>query len=269
MIEDGYSLCQNKWALNKEIKNELPLLLIISCLTAKTGYCMAKNKYFSELFSEHETCISRKIKKLEEKGYITIEYIKRGCEIKDRKIRLAKIITDDYQNCQPTISKIAKDNNIEDNNIKEIYKESFEKFWKEFPKERIGNKDKAYSAWKRAIKEKRTTEEEIIDAAKQYSHSEEVKRGYAKGCQAWINDDRFKVQYKKEDQTKEEKTIKIVSGEFYLDNTMPDYKDVTVGMTDDQCEKLWKWIYDKYMGQEINQSTIKDIIRKYNKNNLR
>lgn len=155
-----------------------------------------------------------------------------------------------------------------DNKKKEIYKESFEKFWKEFPKERIGNKDKAYSAWKRAIKEKRTTEEEIIQAAKQYSQSEEVKRGYAKGCQAWINDDRFKVKYTKEENQTEEKTIKIAIGEFYLDNSMADYKDVTVGMTDDQCEKLWKWIYDKHLGEELKQSYIKEIIRKYNKKNL-
>lgn len=207
MIEDGYSLCQNKWALNKEIKNELPLLLIISCLTAKTGYCMAKNKYFSELFSEHETCISRKIKKLEEKGYITIEYIKRGCEIKDRKIRLAKIITDDYQNCQPTISKIVKDNNISINNTSinkenilkeknEKILESFELFWKEYPKQRAGNKQKSFKAYCRVIKEKRSDEDKLLEAVKNYAKSEEVSRGFAKGCEAWLNDDRFNCEYK-------------------------------------------------------------------------
>ena len=216
------------------------------------------------------------IKELIEKGYITrIQVNENGVfggiiyefifPDRERKTPCAEISV-----YGQTATHNNKDNlnNTDNLNIKEIYKENFEKFWKEFPKERIGNKDKAYSAWKRAIKEKRTTEEEMIEAAKQYSQSEEVKRGYAKGCQAWINDDRFKVQYKKEDQTKEEKTIKIVAGEFYLDNTMPDYKDVTVGMTDDQCEKLWKWIYDKYLGEELKQSFIKEIIRKYNKQNL-
>ena len=82
---------------------------------------------------------------------------------------------------------------------KEIYKESFEEFWKLFPKQRAGNKKKAYTAYCRAIKEKRTTEESILEAVKLYSGSEEVRRGFAKGCAAWINDDRFNNQYKKQE----------------------------------------------------------------------
>lgn len=193
-------------------------------------------------------------------GGIVFEFIEPPCEVYSYTDRAVCGYTAIHNNTDNISNTDLKE--------KEIYKESFEKFWKEFPKQRIGNKDKAYSAWKRAIKEKRTTEEEIIQAAKQYSQSEEVKRGYAKGCQAWINDDRFKVQYTKEENQTEEKMIKIAIGEFYLDNSMPEYKDVTVGMTDDQCEKLWKWIYDKYLGEELKQSFIKEIIRKYNKKNL-
>lgn len=110
-MENGYALCLNKWSLDKEIKNELGLLLIISSLCAEKGYCWASNEYLSNLFNEHETSISRKIKKLESKGYIIVEYEKRGCEIKSRTLRLAKMLTDDYQNCYSTISKNAKENN--------------------------------------------------------------------------------------------------------------------------------------------------------------
>lgn len=66
----------------------------------------------------------------------------------------------------------------------------------------------------------------------------------------------------------EDKKIKIETGQFYLDNTMPEYKDVTVGMTDKQCEKLWAYIYDKYLGQELTVGAIRKMITKFNKENL-
>lgn len=118
---NGYSLCLNKWALDKDIKNELGLLLIISSLCAKDGYCYASNEYLANLFDTNETTISRKLKILTEKDYINIKYEKRGGEILSREIRLSKMITDDYQNCKPTVIKNDKYNNISINNIsKEI-----------------------------------------------------------------------------------------------------------------------------------------------------
>lgn len=84
---------------------------------------------------------------------------------------------------------------------KEIYKESFEEFWKLFPKQRAGSKKTAYKSYCQAIKEKRTTESDILEAVKAYSESDEVKRGFAKGCAAWINDDRFNNQYKVQEWT--------------------------------------------------------------------
>lgn len=62
--------------------------------------------------------------------------------------------------------------------------------------------------------------------------------------------------------------IRIESGTFFLDNTMPEYKDATRGMTDEQCYKLWKYIYDNYIGQELTIGTIKKMISKFNKENL-
>jgi predicted transcriptional regulator len=100
MIEDGYSICLNRWALDPRIKNELPILLIISTLVAKTGVCYAKNRFFADMFGIDETNVSKKIKKLIECGYIEIEYKKRGAEIVNRQIRLAKIPTDDWQKYQ-------------------------------------------------------------------------------------------------------------------------------------------------------------------------
>lgn len=115
-MNNGYSICLNEWALDKGIKNELGILLIISSLCAEKGYCYASNKYLAELFKTDEIQISRKIKKLEEKKYITIEYEKRGFEVITRKIRLTKMLMDDKQNCKSTINKNVKDNNISNNN---------------------------------------------------------------------------------------------------------------------------------------------------------
>lgn len=131
-MQEGYSICFNEWALDKEIKNELGLLLIISSLCAEKGYCFASNKYLSQLFDVPEQTISRKIKLLENKKYITIEYKKRGCEIIERNIRLTKLLNDDKQKCVSTINKIVKDNNTSINNtsinIKEkSIKRKFEK----------------------------------------------------------------------------------------------------------------------------------------------
>ena len=116
-IQDGYCICFNEWIFDKDIKAELGLLLIISSLSAEQGYCFAKNSYFAELFEIDEVSVSRKIKKLEDKGYITIEYEKKGCEIVNRKIRLTKLLIHDKQKCQSTINKNVKDNNKIYNNI--------------------------------------------------------------------------------------------------------------------------------------------------------
>lgn len=115
-MKDGYSICYNEWALDPDIKNELGLLLIISSLCAEKGYCYATNDYLANLFDTNESLISRKIKKLEQKGYIRIDYKKRGCEVINREIRLSKMITDDYLKSQSTIIKIDKENNINNNN---------------------------------------------------------------------------------------------------------------------------------------------------------
>ena len=116
-MENGYAICLNIWTLDKEIKNELRLLLIISSLCAEKGYCWATNKYLGEIFDETEQSISNKISKLQDKGYIQVEYEKRGCEIIKRIIRLKNIYTDDIKNFIPSIKKNFKENNI---NIKNI-----------------------------------------------------------------------------------------------------------------------------------------------------
>lgn len=207
-MNNGYAICLKEWILDSEIKNELQLLLIVSNLCAKLGYCYAGNKYFSDLFNIDESVVSRKLKKLADKNYIKIEYKKRGCEIIERKIRLTNLSTDDCQNYQSTIDKKVKENNINNNNInikEEIYKEEknvsfaeqtkFEEFWRLYPKQRAGSKSKALQSYIKVLREKRATEEKLLTSVVKYANSIEVSKGYAKGCQAWLNDDRFNNEY--------------------------------------------------------------------------
>lgn len=78
-----------------------------------------------------------------------------------------------------------------DNIRKEIYKEKFEEFWKEYPKQRAGSKEKAYKSYCKTVVAKKITSDKLLDIVKKYARSEEVKRGFAKGCAAWLNDERF------------------------------------------------------------------------------
>lgn len=73
----------------------------------------------------------------------------------------------------------------------------FEQFWAAYPKQRAGSKDKALSAYFAALKRHRElTAMDLVSKAQEYAQSNEVARGYAKGAQAWLNDDRFLQDYK-------------------------------------------------------------------------
>ena len=117
---EGYSICQNAWLFDKDIKNELPLLIYISSLSNKEGFCYATNGHFAEKFQEDTATISRKIKKLEAKKYIEVVYKKRGFEIVARELRLTKMSFDHLQKCQWSIDKNvngSNDENVKENNI--------------------------------------------------------------------------------------------------------------------------------------------------------
>lgn len=73
----------------------------------------------------------------------------------------------------------------------------FDLFWSAYPKQRAGAKDKARSAFYAALKRHKELDGmQLVAKARQYAGSDEVARGYAKGAQAWLNDDRFLQEYK-------------------------------------------------------------------------
>jgi len=122
----GYAIAYNEWIFDSSIKNELPLLLYISSLTAENGYCFAGNSHLAKKFNTTDVSISRKIKKLVEKQHIKVEYKKRGAEVVDRRIRLTRMLTDDYQECYSTVNKNVKEN-ITSTNITSTNKKTSKK----------------------------------------------------------------------------------------------------------------------------------------------
>jgi len=193
-IVNGYAICFNEWALDKNIKNELGLLLIISSLCAKEGYCYATNKYLSSLFDEPVQTISRKIKILEEKGIINITYKKSGNVVTDREIRLTKMLTAVNKNVNGAVNKNVKENNINISsninitrlsnninlnniNIKEIYKEIIE-----YLNHKAGTNYRVNSS----------TNEKLISARLKDGYTlEDFKTVIDKKCAEWVNDSRM------------------------------------------------------------------------------
>lgn len=171
----------------------------ITALCNKNGYCFATNSYFAELYGVSKVSISKWISELIDNYFIESEIVyKEGTkEILNRYLRIVYYPIKEKLNTP--IKENLKDNNTSINNTinNNIYMQDFEKFWSLYPKQRAGSKSKAYTSFCRAIKEKRTTVEELLKVCAIYAQSEEVKRGFAKGCSAWLNDDRFNVNYGK------------------------------------------------------------------------
>jgi uncharacterized protein YdaU (DUF1376 family) len=69
----------------------------------------------------------------------------------------------------------------------------FEDMWVQYPRQRRGSKDKAKVAYRGAVG--RASHDEIYSGVMAYAASDEVERGFAKGCAAWLNDDRWTSDY--------------------------------------------------------------------------
>lgn len=70
----------------------------------------------------------------------------------------------------------------------------FSEAWKNYPKLRAGSKEKARSAYTKAIG-RGASAGQINASIVEYARSDEVANGFAKGMAAWLNDDRFNSDY--------------------------------------------------------------------------
>lgn len=118
---------------DKTIRGELALLLYITGFTANTWECFASNDHFAKKFGETPVTISRKVKKLIDRGYITATYEKEGSKVVKRTItvnkfdkQITEMITGRYQEWYSTVIKNDKDTNTSITNTS-ITKEEKEK----------------------------------------------------------------------------------------------------------------------------------------------
>lgn len=145
-----YSIIPAHVRYDKDLTPNAKLLYAeITSLCNEKGYCWASNDYFSELYGVTKTSVSRWIKSLAKKGYISteIEYKKGTKEVLKRYITITndpikeilntplqncnnpiyKNVTTPIQNCKDPMYKNVKDNNkniiLNINNIKEYIKD--------------------------------------------------------------------------------------------------------------------------------------------------
>ncbi|PTG04399.1 alpha/beta hydrolase [Staphylococcus chromogenes] len=71
---------------NRLTDSEKLLFAEITSLSNKYGYCTASNGYFAKLYDVVKETISRRISKLAKFGYLHIEIIREGNEVKQRKM---------------------------------------------------------------------------------------------------------------------------------------------------------------------------------------
>lgn len=59
--------------------------------------------------------------------------------------------------------------------------------------------------------------------------------------------------------------VLIKEGEFYMDETNPEYRDEIQKLSQHEREKLWQWIMDRYYGKELPIAKIKQMIHNFGK----
>jgi len=100
---------------------------------------------------------------------------------------------EEYQGKRPADCHSSDQQSTTNNNDNNINNKHFMVFWDLFPRQRRGDKAKAKKAYDIALK--KDTEENILSGLRSYIQSEEVAKGYAKGCTAWLNDSRWTNEY--------------------------------------------------------------------------
>ncbi|MDU0433897.1 helix-turn-helix domain-containing protein [Staphylococcus haemolyticus] len=155
---------------NRLTDSEKLLFAEITSLSNKYGYCTATNSYFAKLYEVVKETISRRISNLNKYGYLKIELVKNGNEVKQRKMYPltqssipidAKINTPIDNSVNTPIDANVKENNTSINNTRlnttsinisatDVTREHFEKWWELYDKKL--DKKKAFSLFKSALK---------------------------------------------------------------------------------------------------------------------
>ncbi|MFO3694291.1 helix-turn-helix domain-containing protein [Staphylococcus felis] len=156
---------------NRLTDSEKLLFAEITSLSNKYGYCTATNSYFAKLYEVVKETISRRISNLTKYGYLKIELVKNGNEIKQRKMYPltqssipidAKINTPIDDSVNTPIDANVKENNtsnnitrinttsVNNNSATDVTLAHFEEWWTLYDKKL--DRKKAFSLFKSALK---------------------------------------------------------------------------------------------------------------------
>lgn len=110
-----YAVIPARVRYDKSLKPNAKLLYgEITALSSKEGYCFASNRYFSNLYEVNKNTISSWISDLKNKGYISVQIIKDGNEVIERRIGINEIMdTPDHNKMEYNNTRI----NTTTNNI--------------------------------------------------------------------------------------------------------------------------------------------------------
>jgi rubrerythrin len=61
----------------------------------------------------------------------------------------------------------------------------------------------------------------------------------------------------------EDRPILIEDGRFYMDDTMPEYKEALVGVPQETIERCYKWILENKRGKAVRLGWILEMIKKF------
>ncbi|EKO1106492.1 helix-turn-helix domain-containing protein [Staphylococcus pseudintermedius] len=170
---------------NRLTDSEKLLFAEITSLSNKHGYCTASNGYFAKLYEVTKVTISRRIANLKECGYLQVEIIRNGNEIKQRKLYpLTEMIRPINANDNtpinnsvntPIITNVKENNtsiNItrlnntssNSNSATDVTLANFEEWWTLYDKKL--DRKKAFSLFKSALKKHGF--ETIMNGTKEY-----------------------------------------------------------------------------------------------------
>jgi len=108
-----YAIIPARVRYDKTLKPNAKLLYgEITALSSKEGYCFASNRYFSNLYEVNKNTISSWISDLKNKGYISVQIIKEGNEVIERRIGINEIMdTPHHQKPKDINTRINTTNN--------------------------------------------------------------------------------------------------------------------------------------------------------------
>lgn len=199
---------------NRLTDSEKLLFAEITSLSNKYGYCTASNGYFATLYNVVKETISRRISNLTNFGYLKIEIIKEGNEVKQRKMYPltqtsipidAKINTPIDNSVNTPIDANVKENNtsinitrlnntsINNNSATDVTHERFEEWWKLYDKK----KDKKISFTKFKSCLKKHSFEQIMQGTQEYLKTITDKQ-YQKYPKTFLTNESYMNDYSEE-----------------------------------------------------------------------